>query len=425
MSIAPNDLFNQPPPSFGKETRKHFPLDPDFACLNNGSYGTIPTPVAEAAAEWTKIIERNPDRFHKITFMPKLVESRKQVAEFINADLDEVVLVNNTTTGINTVLRNFEWDKEDVLIGFSTTYAAMNATINYISDVKPNPKKAIMPLNFPTTNDAILTQFRAFLQAPETQSGGPNAKRVCIIDSLISNPGILLPWQEMVKICKEEGVWSVVDGAHSIGQEPGIDMKAADPDFWVSNLHKWLMCHRSIAVLYIPSRNQHIIKTSVPTGNFYIPLADRNGDPNIQIQFEWHGTINWTPYMTVPDALAFRKWLGGEDKINEYCHDLAMKGGKLLSEKWGTQLMDPEGVQTCNMVNVELPIPADTKVPHDGGAIVNKLMLEKYNAYSAIYFHNGKWWTRCSAQVFNDISDFEKLADTWSGVADFIKKEWV
>lgn len=38
----------------------------------------------------------------------------------------------------------------------------------------------------------------------------------------------------MVKICKEEGIWSVVDAAHSIGQEQDIDLRSVEPDFWVS-----------------------------------------------------------------------------------------------------------------------------------------------------------------------------------------------
>jgi hypothetical protein len=57
---------------------------------------------------------------------------------------------------------------------------------------------------------------------------------VAVIDSIVSAPGVYMPWREMVQICREEGVWSVVDGAHSIGQEVGIDLKKADPDFWVS-----------------------------------------------------------------------------------------------------------------------------------------------------------------------------------------------
>ena len=49
-------------------------------------------------------------------------------------------------------------------------------------------------------------------------------------------------------------------------------------------------------------------------------------------------------------ALAFRKWLGGEAKINAYCHDLAMRGGKRLAELLGTKVMDETGELTLCMV---------------------------------------------------------------------------
>lgn len=38
----------------------------------------------------------------------------------------------------------------------------------------------------------------------------------------------------MVAICREAGVISLVDGAHSIGQELDINLSEARPDFWVS-----------------------------------------------------------------------------------------------------------------------------------------------------------------------------------------------
>lgn len=38
----------------------------------------------------------------------------------------------------------------------------------------------------------------------------------------------------MVQVCKEEGVMSVIDAAHSIGQELNLDLNKADPDFWIS-----------------------------------------------------------------------------------------------------------------------------------------------------------------------------------------------
>lgn len=38
----------------------------------------------------------------------------------------------------------------------------------------------------------------------------------------------------MVKICADEGVLSVVDAAHSIGQEMDINLDEVKPDFWVT-----------------------------------------------------------------------------------------------------------------------------------------------------------------------------------------------
>jgi selenocysteine lyase/cysteine desulfurase len=34
----------------------------------------------------------------------------------IGADIDECVLVTNTTTGINVILRNFQWEEGDIMV---------------------------------------------------------------------------------------------------------------------------------------------------------------------------------------------------------------------------------------------------------------------------------------------------------------------
>ena len=88
----------------------------------------------------------------------------------------------------------------------------------------------------------------------EEPTGNNGHEIVAVIDALISNPGIWLPWQEMVKIAKEGGIMTVVDAAHAIGQEVGIDLKKVDPDFWISNCHKWLYAKRGCAILYVPKR---------------------------------------------------------------------------------------------------------------------------------------------------------------------------
>ena len=44
---------------------------------------------------------------------------------------------------------------------------------------------------------------------------------------------MVLPWQEVVEVCRKYGVLSLVDGAHSIGQHK-VDVGASKCDFFVT-----------------------------------------------------------------------------------------------------------------------------------------------------------------------------------------------
>lgn len=79
-----------------------------------------------------------------------------------------------------------------------------------------------------------------------------------------------------------------------------------------------------------------------------------------------NGTIDFVPPLSItagvflsrfrvitlitPIALEFREWLGGEDKINGYCHDMAVRGGAHLAATFGTRVLDETGEFTLNMV---------------------------------------------------------------------------
>jgi hercynylcysteine S-oxide lyase len=108
-------------------------------------------------------------------------------------------------------------------------------------------------------------------------------------------------------------------------------------------------------------------------------------------------------------ALDFREWLGGEQKINDYCHSLALSGGRRLSELLGTPLLDPTGEFTLNMVNVGLPLSPN--IPEDGDTVLFLLrsLIEGWQVSAAVFRHNGRWWVRASAQVWNEV-DMEILS---------------
>jgi len=126
---------------FGRGMRKWFGMDPNYLNFNNGwhhlmalvllsdiaspgSYGTPPLPVLEAVHEIEKGIESNPDLFMKVELKGRLDAVRHRLAKFIGAENDEVVFVQNATTGINVALQNFTWKKDDILVGCTSSWFA-------------------------------------------------------------------------------------------------------------------------------------------------------------------------------------------------------------------------------------------------------------------------------------------------------------
>lgn len=118
----------------------------------------------------------------------------------------------------------------------STTYGAVSRAIRYLGDIPPHPQVSTFTLQFPTSHEEILENWRNHIHLVTSQRNDLQQTRkvVAVIDAIVANPGVRLPWKEMVAICRDAGVWSVVDAAHSIGQEVDINLSEAKPDFWVS-----------------------------------------------------------------------------------------------------------------------------------------------------------------------------------------------
>ena len=54
-------------------------------------------------------------------------------------------------------------------------------------------------------------------------------------------------------------------------------------------------------------------------------------------------------------------------------------------------------------VNVHLPL---TVPPSESvNTTLRHQLLDVYNCYVAHFWHNGKWWVRCSAQIWNEVSE--------------------
>ena len=88
-------------------------LDEETIFLNHGSYGATPKIVLEEQKRWQKLVERDPVKFYEEIAPEALLEARKAIAKFVKCDYDDLALIENATSGVNTVLRSLNFNNND------------------------------------------------------------------------------------------------------------------------------------------------------------------------------------------------------------------------------------------------------------------------------------------------------------------------
>ncbi|KAM0425086.1 hypothetical protein ACHAPT_009646 [Fusarium lateritium] len=428
---------------FGSAMKDEFLFEPGWRNLNHGSFGTYPKAIKAKFREYQDASEARPDVFIRYEYPKLLDESRAAVAKILNAPEDGVVFVSNATVGVNTVFRNMAWNRDgkDVIISFSTIYEACGKVADFLADYYDgNVTHREIEITYPIDDDVILKRFEDTVKQIEAE--GKRA-RICTFDVVSSRPGVVFPWQAMIKACRRLNVLSMVDGAQGIGMVK-LDLSAADPDFFVSNCHKWLHVPRGCAVFYVPQRNQALLPTTLATSHGYVPklvkrttpLPPSSKSPYIT-NFEFVGTLDNSPYLCVKDAIKWRQdVLGGEDAVLAYLWDLNKKGTDIVAKALNTVVMENSTgtLRNCAMGNVALPLWAGkgegTVVPAEETQKAFQWMLttliDDYKTFLSLFIHGGRFWARFSAQVYLELEDYEWVGGVLKELCERVaKKEYL
>ena len=210
-------------------------LAPTYTPLNHGSFGTYPRPVQERLHQSQALSEARPDNFQRFDFPVMLDRSRVSMASFLNVPADEVVFVQNATTAINVVLHNLQYKEGDVILHLSTLYGSVAKMIEYIHESR-GVESANVAVEYPINDDTLVSKFQMAIKRVKFGKWRRRV-RIAIFDTISSLPGVRVPWERLVKVCREEGVLSLVDGAHGVGQID-LGLSKVQPDFFTSNCHK-------------------------------------------------------------------------------------------------------------------------------------------------------------------------------------------
>lgn len=203
----------------------------------------------------------------------------------------------------------------------------------------------------------------------------------------------------------------MVDGAHAIGQVP-IDIDKFQCDYYTTNVHKWMFCPRGCAAFYI-AKHCHSM-TRPPIGSIGVFTSPH-------VEFRWQGTRDMSAMLCVPSVIDFVNSIGGMKAVMTYNHDLCQRAVDMLTKRWGTVSYCKEPDRMPAMCLVELPAAVSTRFPASSSNVC-KLMWycfdSIFNITLAFSTVENRLFFRVSAQVYNDMDDFDRLAECMMSFAD-------
>jgi hercynylcysteine S-oxide lyase len=132
------------PPAFGHPMLAEFNIDPAYTNVNQGSYGSTPIKVRKATEQLVLTAEANPDLWFRSNmtssgnsvYINMLLETRKELAKYIKAPMNETNIVDNASHGINAVLRSVPafLEKKGILY-LDLAYGEVKAAMTYMGHV--------------------------------------------------------------------------------------------------------------------------------------------------------------------------------------------------------------------------------------------------------------------------------------------------
>lgn len=374
-----------------------FLLGEDVVFLNHGSFGACPRPVFEDYQKWQLLLERQPvaflDPFRGLTALKR--QSRTVLAAELGTDPDDVVCVTNATFGLNIVARSLDLQPGDEILTTDHEYAALEKTWAFVAD-RTGAVVRVVNVPLPLVSEP---EFSEAILAAMTER-----TKVLFLSHITSPTALVFPIENVVKEARRRGIWTVIDGAHTLGHIP-LDLQQMGVDFYSGNCHKWLLTPKGSAFLYVRRELQALVDPLV-ISHGWTPQTTQPGNigpfgnSGFIDAFEVQGTLDPAAWLTIPEAVAFRQhhdW----PQVAKDCTELVQETAERLRRLTGLPaLASPE---FCAPLMVAMPVPdCDPQQLHDD-------LWEQYRIEIPVFSWQDRCIVRLSVQGYNTRSQMDIL----------------
>ncbi|MBH8565721.1 aminotransferase class V-fold PLP-dependent enzyme [Nostoc sp. CENA67] len=371
-------------------------LDPTITFLNHGSFGACPKAVLAVQQQLRSQLEHEPIRFFGREWEPLLDDARSKLAAFVGADIQELVFVPNATTGVNSVLRSLTFAPNDEILTTNHEYNACRNALDFIAS-RTGARVVVATIPFPIDSPQQVVKAVVEQVSPKT--------RLALIDHVTSQTGLIFPLQQLVQELQQRGVDTLVDGAHAPGMID-LNLQEIGATYYTGNCHKWLCAPKSAAFLYVRRDKQSEIRPLTISHGANSPRTDKT---RFQLEFDWMGTDDPTPYMCIPTAIAFLGSLlpGGWTELRQRNHQLVLEARNLLCEALEVSPPCPE-----EMIGSMAVVPMPTTLENRDFMSLHDELFDQFNIQVQVVPWTESPWLlmRISAQIYNTREQYEYLA---------------
>ena len=365
-----------------------FLLNPDVIYLNHGSFGACPRPVFETYQRWQLELERQPVAFLGRRAPQLLYEARTALAGYLGCADDEVVYFPNPTTALNMVARSLALGPGDEILASDHEYGAMDRTWRFLCS-RSGAEYLQAPVPLPLSDPGQVVDSLWNFVSERT--------RAIFLSHITSPTAIRFPVEEVCRRAGQEGILTIIDGAHAPGQLD-LDLNTLGADFYAGACHKWLCAPKGASFLYARREVQSLLEPLVVSWGWE---AEKPGLSQFIDHHEYQGTRDLAAFLSVPAAIAFQRehdW----PAVRQRCHQLTLDLRQRLLEILGLPGLTPAGEDWfVQMFAVPLP-ELDPEA-------LQRTLLEEHNIEVLARRWNQRPLLRLSLQAYNDERDSATL----------------
>jgi isopenicillin-N epimerase len=239
--------------AFWRLVRQQYILRSDLIMLNAANLSPASRPVLETLEAIGRSIDADPSFTNREHYEVLHDASRRALAHYLGADVDEIAITRNTSESNNIVVTGLTLGVGDEVVLWEQNHPSNNVAWDVRAARYGFTVKRVSTPADPTSVDDLLAPFANAL-SPRS--------RVLAITHVGNESGVMLPVERLCRMARAAGLLTLVDGAQSFGALH-VDVHRMGCDFYTGSCHKWLGGPKEAGVLFVRRAHHNTVWPAV------------------------------------------------------------------------------------------------------------------------------------------------------------------